>query len=59
MISPNLLKPGDTIAIVSTARKVSLKELKSAIKLIKDWGLKVVLGNTIGAEKTNLQVMIL
>jgi len=50
MISPRLLKLGDTIAIVSTARKVSKKELESAIDLLEKWGLKIVLGKTIEAE---------
>jgi len=34
MISPNLLRSGDTIAIVSTARKVLKKELAPAILFI-------------------------
>ncbi len=50
MISPRLLKSGDTIAIVSTARKVSKKELEPAIDLLEKWGLKIVLGKTIEAE---------
>ncbi len=51
MIRPDFLIPGDTIAIVSTARKVSKKELEPAIVLIKQWGLQVVLGKTIEAEE--------
>jgi muramoyltetrapeptide carboxypeptidase len=50
MISPRLLKSGDSIAIVSTARKVSKKELEPAIDLLEKWGLKIVLGKTIEAE---------
>ena len=50
MISPNLLKPGDTIAIVSTARKVQEIELIPDINLLKKWGLNIVLGNSIGVE---------
>ncbi|MGK0386800.1 MAG: muramoyltetrapeptide carboxypeptidase [Patiriisocius sp.] len=41
---------GDTIAIVSTARKISEKELEPAILFAKEMGLKVHLGMTIGAE---------
>ena len=50
MISPKLLKSGDTVAIVSTARKVSKKELVHAIEIMKSWGLKVILGKSIEAE---------
>lgn len=51
MIAPKSLKKGDLIAVVSTARKVSKEELDPAIKMIEEWGLKVVLGKTIGVEE--------
>ena len=51
MIHPNYLKEGDTVAIVSTARKVSKKELLPAITILNNWGLKVVLGTSIEAEE--------
>lgn len=41
MITPPPLKAGDTIGIVSTARKINLSELKPAIALLEAWGLKV------------------
>jgi muramoyltetrapeptide carboxypeptidase len=47
---PKKLKKGDSIAIVSTARKVSSKELAPAILFIKKMGLKVHLGKTIEAK---------
>jgi muramoyltetrapeptide carboxypeptidase len=50
MIRPNYLKEGATVAIVSTARKISKKELIPAITILKKWGLKVVLGISIEAE---------
>lgn len=50
MRTPNLLVPGDTVAIVSTARKVSNKELEAAIVLLERWRLKTILGKTIEAE---------
>ena len=50
MIRPNYLEKGSTITIISTARKVSKKELEHAMALLKQWGLKVVLGKTIGEE---------
>ena len=48
---PENLKKGDTIAIVSTARKVSSKELVPAMLFAKKMGLEVQLGITIDAEK--------
>ena len=51
MITPNRLQKGDTVGIVSTARKISKEELKPAIQLLESWGLKAVLGKTIGAEE--------
>ncbi len=51
MIRPNYLQKGDTVAIVSTARKVSKKELIPALAILKKWGLNVVLGNSIEAEE--------
>lgn len=50
MIQPRLLKKGDTVAIVAPARKISLEEIQPTIDLLKSWGLKVVLGKTIGLE---------
>ena len=51
MIQPNYLKKGDTVAIVSTARKISSDQIIAAIKLIEKWGLNVAIGNTIGSEE--------
>ena len=51
MITPNRLQKGDTVAIVSTARKISKEELTPALQLLESWGLKAVLGKTIGAEE--------
>jgi len=51
MIQPNYLQKGDTVAIVSTARKISSDKIIPAIKLLENWGLSVVIGNTIGAEE--------
>ncbi len=41
MIRPEYLKTGDTVVIVSTARKVSKAEVKPAIDLFTSWGLNV------------------
>ncbi|PRY10400.1 muramoyltetrapeptide carboxypeptidase [Pontibacter ummariensis] len=44
------LRPGDKIAIVATARKITLPEIELAIRTFKDWGLQVILGESIGAS---------
>ncbi|MBC8266619.1 MAG: LD-carboxypeptidase [Flavobacteriales bacterium] len=41
------LKIGDKIGIISTARKISLEELKPAIKVLESWGLKIVFGDNL------------
>jgi len=50
MIQPPYLQKNDTVAIVSTARKISLHEIQLAIDLLKNWGLQVIIGETIGLE---------
>ena len=44
------LRQKDVVGIVSTARKISLKEIQPAIKLLESWNLKVKIGKTIGLE---------
>ncbi|HKJ06307.1 MAG TPA: LD-carboxypeptidase [Flavobacteriaceae bacterium] len=51
MIQPPFLKKNDTVAIVATARKITLDEIKPAIHLLKQWGLNVKVGNTIGLSE--------
>jgi muramoyltetrapeptide carboxypeptidase len=51
MISPKFLQKNDTVAIVSTARKISLEEIKPAIELLESWKLNVKVGKTIGLEE--------
>lgn len=53
-IMPENLKKGDTVAIVATARKIEASTLQSGIKLLESWGLKVILGKTIGMEQNQL-----
>ena len=50
MITPPYLQKGDTIAIVSTARKNIDDNLKTTIDLLEGWGLKVKIGKTIGLD---------
>jgi muramoyltetrapeptide carboxypeptidase len=47
---PPFLVPGDTVAIVSTARKIAVDEVHFAKNLLENQGYKVILGKTIGAE---------
>lgn len=47
---PSHLKPGDSIIILSTARKISLEELKPSIAIFEQWGLKVLLGKNLFEE---------
>ena len=69
MILPNNLNKGDKIGLVSTARYISSKELKGAIKVLEEWGLNVILGLNIFCKNeqfagtdiqraTDLQMMI-
>ena len=51
MISPKLLQKNDTVGIVSTARKISLEEIKPAIELLESWKLNMKVGKTIGLEE--------
>ncbi|MDY0103863.1 MAG: LD-carboxypeptidase [Lentimicrobium sp.] len=50
MITPEFLKPGDKVAIVATARKISPAEVESAVKTMESWGLEVVIGDSLFAE---------
>jgi muramoyltetrapeptide carboxypeptidase len=47
MLAPSPLKPGDSIGIVATARKISEEELQPAFKKFSEWGLNVVVGKNI------------
>jgi muramoyltetrapeptide carboxypeptidase len=47
LIQPSHLKKGDKIAIVASARKISMEELNAAISVFKNWGLDVVLGDNL------------
>lgn len=50
MVTPPLLTVGNTIGIVSTARRITTLELKPFLSLLESWGLKYVLGKTINAH---------
>lgn len=50
LLRPPLLKKGDTVCILSTARKITIEEITPAIGIFESWGLKVVIGETIGKQ---------
>lgn len=50
LVRPPYLQPGDTIAIVPTARTIVLEELQEGISLAERWGLRVRLGQGIGRK---------
>ena len=54
MTTPPYLKKGDTIAIVATARKNVEDNLQPAIAWLKNWGLEVIIGKTIGLDYNQL-----
>ncbi len=43
MIYPPVLKPGDRIGILSTARKIRPDEIEAAVETFREWGFEVVL----------------
>lgn len=47
MIRPAYLKKGDRIGIVTTARKVSDEDIAAGLSLLTEWGLEVVLGESL------------
>lgn len=59
MIIPPKLKKGDTISIISSARKISLAELKPAINIIENWGLQIKLGAHLFKEDNQFAGTIL
>lgn len=54
MTTPPHLQKGDTVAIVSTARKNLEDNLKPSIDLLNSWGLNVKIGKTIGLDHHQL-----
>lgn len=44
MQKPPKLQNGSTVAIISTARKISEQEIQPAVGILESWGLKVVFG---------------
>lgn len=44
LITPDFLKEGDSIGIISTARRVSEKEINPCEYIMESWGLRVIKG---------------
>ncbi len=51
MLTPKNLKIGDTIGILSTARKFTSEQLEFCTQILNTWGFKVVIGSSINAEE--------
>lgn len=54
MIRPPFLKPGDTVAIAATARKIEPADIEYAVKVFENWGWKVVLPEGLFAQQNQL-----
>ena len=54
MIVPPYLQKGDTVAIVATARKHLNDDLKNIQEFLENWGLKTVIGSSIGLDNNQL-----
>lgn len=50
MEKPRTLKKGDKVVILSTARKISIKEIASAINVLEGWGVDVSFGANLFKE---------
>lgn len=50
MIQPPALVQGDTVAIISTARKIDVSQMSDVQEIIESWGYKVRWGNSIRNE---------
>lgn len=44
---PPMLKAGDAVAVVATARAVDLESVNAGVKILMKWGLNVVLGKAL------------
>lgn len=51
---PPYLKPGDTVAIVATARKHLNDDLQLAKSFLEAWGLNLKIGTSIGLDQNQL-----
>jgi muramoyltetrapeptide carboxypeptidase len=50
LLRPAYLQKGDSVYILSTARKITGPEIAAAVQAFESWGLKVITGPTIGKQ---------
>lgn len=50
LTAPPYLKKGDKIAITAPASKLDLESIKIGVEILQSWGLKVVIGKTVGRK---------
>ncbi|MCF8331662.1 MAG: LD-carboxypeptidase [Bacteroidales bacterium] len=50
LVTPPVLKKGDKIGLISTARKINEQELNAAVSVFEGWGLSVEKGKNIHAS---------
>jgi muramoyltetrapeptide carboxypeptidase len=52
MTQPPYLQPGDTIALVCPAGYMPADKVQTCVKVLGEWGYRVVVGSTIGGNST-------
>ena len=50
-IAPPFLQPGQRVALVATARKITVAEVEFAVQTLTGWGWEVRVGESIGAAQ--------
>ena len=50
LIAPPYLKKGDIVAITAPASKLEKESVEIGVEILKNWGLEVILGNTVGGK---------
>ncbi|MBU6308046.1 MAG: LD-carboxypeptidase [Bacteroidetes bacterium] len=53
MTQPPYLQPGDTIALVCPAGFMMADKVQTCVKVLNDWGYRVVIGSTVGGNSNN------
>jgi muramoyltetrapeptide carboxypeptidase len=53
LIAPPFLKPGDQVAVTALASKLEIRNIEVGLEILKNWGLEVVVGETIGSSFNN------
>jgi muramoyltetrapeptide carboxypeptidase len=53
MIIPDLLKAGDKVGIVATAKKINVADVEFAARVLASWELQVIIGKNIFSTRHN------